>query len=101
MHFHQLFLIDSFHAPFVLYVSEGAILRKVNKTSERDRDRKGKGRESYTTDASHPTGAGRSPNTLEKVHMYTRAQVQEGHEAYQIDQHEQEFVLDVLRSARS
>jgi hypothetical protein len=35
------------------------------------------------------------PHVQGKAHV----EVQEGHEAYQIDQHEQEVVLDTLRSA--
>jgi hypothetical protein len=35
------------------------------------------------------------------VQGQSHGEVQEGHEAHQIDQHEQEVVLDAIRSARS
>jgi hypothetical protein len=35
------------------------------------------------------------------VQGQAHGEVQEGHEAHQIDQHKQEIVLDALRSARS
>jgi hypothetical protein len=35
------------------------------------------------------------------IQRQSHGEVQEGHEAHQIDQHDQEVVLDALRSARS